>query len=240
MILLVGLGNPGEKYARHRHNVGFMAVDAIADAHGFGPERRKFNALIREGALNGPGGRVKALILKPQTYMNESGQAVGEAARFYKLGPEEVVVFYDELDLAPGKLRVKIGGGAAGHNGIRSIDAHLGNAFRRVRIGIGHPGDKARVTAHVLGDFSKADRTDWVVPLLDAVAAAAPHLTADDQRFAGDVAQRLAPARGQNSAKSKPSPTEESRKPSSQTTPEPETSKNAFADAFRSLLGKKK
>ena len=240
MILLVGLGNPGEKYARHRHNVGFIAVDAIADAHGFGPERRKFNAAIREGALNGPGGRVKALILKPQTYMNESGQAVGEAARFYKLGPEDVIVFYDELDLAPGKLRVKTGGGAAGHNGIRSIDAHLGNAFRRVRIGIGHPGDKARVTAHVLGDFSKADRKDWLAPLLDAVAAAAPHLTADDQRFAGDVAQQLAAVRERSAAKPKPSSTEETGKPQLRTAPEPETPTNVFGEAFRSLLGKKK
>ncbi len=194
MIILVGLGNPGEKYEGHRHNVGFMAVDAIADAHGFGPPRSKFQAEIREGFLNGPGAREKALTLKPQTYMNESGQAVRAAADFYKLEPKDVVVFYDELDLAPGKVRVKTGGGAAGHNGIRSIDAHLGNDFRRVRIGIGHPGDKAKVTGHVLGNFAKADH-DWLDPLLCAIARSAPFLTSDDQRFATDVAQALAPNR---------------------------------------------
>lgn len=237
MILLVGLGNPGDKYARHRHNVGFMAVDAIADAHGFGPEKRKFNALLREGFLSGPGGRQKALIIKPQTYMNESGQAVGEAARFYKLSPEDVVVFYDELDLAPGKLRMKVGGGAAGHNGIRSIDAHLGNGFRRARIGIGHPGDKSRVSGHVLGDFAKADQ-DWLQPLLNAMAASAPFLATDDQRFATDVAQRIAP---QRKAK-EPKPAEKPVEPSKAASAEPSASKsnsNAFTDALRGLLGKK-
>ena len=194
MILLVGLGNPGDKYERHRHNIGFRAADAIADAHGFGPARNKFNSELREGFLSGPGGRTKAIILKPLTYMNDSGQAVGEAARFYKLNPDEIVVFYDELDLAPGKLRVKTGGGAAGHNGIRSIDSHLGNGFRRVRIGIGHPGEKSKVSGHVLGNFSKADQ-EWLSPMLDAIAAAAPFLTSDDQRFATDVAQRIAPNR---------------------------------------------
>ena len=241
MILLVGLGNPGDKYARHRHNVGFMAADAIAEANGFGPERRKFNALVREGFLDGPGGREKALVLKPQTYMNESGRSVGEASRFYKLSPEDVVVFYDELDLAPGKLRMKVGGGAAGHNGIRSIDAHLGNGFRRARIGIGHPGDKSKVTGHVLGDFSKADQ-DWLQPLLNAMGAAAPFLAADDQRFATDVAQRLAPLRKAGDAKpaGKPAPEPagpqkaDSAKPSA-----PQQNSNAFADALRGLIGKK-
>jgi len=242
MLLLVGLGNPGAKYARHRHNVGFMAVDAIAEAHGFGPERRKFGGLLREGALDGPGGREKALILKPQTYMNESGQSVGEAARFYKLGLEDVVVFYDELDLAPGKLRMKTGGGAAGHNGVRSIDAHLGNGFRRARIGIGHPGDKAKVTGHVLGDFSSADQ-DWLVPLLNAVAASAPFLAADDQRFAADVAQRLSGSRKTKDAKA-PKPSEAGTAPSPGPQPGPRQAPpspqdNAFADALRGLLGKK-
>lgn len=196
MILLVGLGNPGEKYSRHRHNVGFMAADAIADAHGFGEPRKKFKGEIREGFLSGTANgqtiREKATILKPQTFMNDSGQSVGAAASFYKLDPADVVVFYDELDLASGKLRVKTGGGAAGHNGIRSIDAHLGNGFRRVRIGIDHPGDKSKVTGHVLGNFSKSDQ-DWLVPMLDAIAAAAPFLANDDKRFATDVAQRVAP-----------------------------------------------
>jgi PTH1 family peptidyl-tRNA hydrolase len=201
MILLVGLGNPGEKYARHRHNVGFMAVDAIGDAHGFSPAREKFQAQIREGFLNGPSGREKALILKPMTYMNDSGQSVGEAARFYRIDPEDVVVFYDELDLAAGKIRVKTGGGAAGHNGIRSIDSHLGNAFRRVRIGIGHPGDKSKVTNHVLGNFSKDDQ-EWLTPMLDAIASAAPFLTGDDDnRFASAVAQKLAPSKERQSTK---------------------------------------
>ena len=200
MILLVGLGNPGKDYARHRHNVGFMAVDAIADAHGFGQPRQKFHGEIREGFLGGPSGRIKAIALKPMTHMNDSGRAVRAATDFYKLAPGDVIVFYDEIDLAPGKLRIKTGGGAAGHNGIRSIDAHLGNDFRRARIGVGHPGDKSKVTSHVLGNFSKADR-EWLEPLLDAIAAAAPFLTADDQRFATDVAQRIAPMKAE-SAKS--------------------------------------
>ncbi len=190
MLVLVGLGNPGEKYARHRHNIGFMAADAIADAHGFGSVRSKFQGEIREGFLEGPGGRVRTLILKPMTYMNESGRAVREVAQFYKLSPENFVVFYDELDLAPGKVKMKTGGGHAGHNGIRSIDAHLGNAFRRVRIGIGHPGDKAKVVGHVLGNFSRADQ-DWLAPLLDALAEAAPRLAESDARFLSDVALRL-------------------------------------------------
>ena len=147
-----------------------------------------------EGFLSGPGGREKAIILKPQTFMNDSGESVGAAASFYKLDPADVVVFYDELDLASGKLRVKTGGGAAGHNGIRSIDAHLGNGFRRVRIGIDHPGDKSKVTGHVLGNFAKADY-EWLNPMLDAIASAAPFLTDDDKRFAADVSQRVAPLR---------------------------------------------
>ena len=237
MLLLVGLGNPGEKYARHRHNVGFMAADAIADAHGFGPAREKFHGAIREGFLEGPAGREKTIILKPLTYMNDSGQAVRAAADFYKLEAENVVVFYDELDLAPGKLRVKTGGGAAGHNGIRSVDSHLGNGFRRVRIGIGHPGDKSKVTNHVLGNFAKTDE-EWLRALLDGVAAAAPFLAAgEDQRFATDVAQRLAPLRPEKKelAGEKPGTQEKAAPVAQENKAEPG---NPFADAFRKLLGR--
>lgn len=227
MLLLVGLGNPGEKYACHRHNVGFMAVDAIANAHGFGPARAKFQGELREGSLGGD----KALILKPQTYMNDSGRSVGEAVRFYKLEPEDVVVFYDELDLAPGKLKAKTGGGAAGHNGIRSIDAHIGNGFRRVRIGIGHPGDKSRVTGHVLGDFAKADQ-DWLSPLLAAIAAEAKFLAGDDDnRFLTAVAQRLAPPR--KPAPAKAEPTAETPQPAPGTATPQKTSLNVFGEVFK-------
>jgi PTH1 family peptidyl-tRNA hydrolase len=187
--LLVGLGNPGGKSARHRHNVGFMAVDAIAAAHGFGPWRAKFQGVAAEGRL----GAEKVLLLKPETWMNLSGDAVRAAVQFYKLEPGDVVVFHDELDLAPGRLRAKTGGGTAGHNGLRSIGAHIGPEFTRVRIGIGHPGDKALVTPHVLSDFAKAD-ADWLEPLLAAVAEAAPALAAGDLAgFQNAVARRLAP-----------------------------------------------
>lgn len=187
MKLLAGLGNPGGEYARHRHNVGFLAADAIAAAHGFGAWRTRFHGQVSEGRLGGE----SCLLLKPMTYMNESGRAVGEAMRFYKLEPEDVTVFYDELDLAPGKLRVKLGGGAAGHNGIRSIASHIGENFRRVRIGIGHPGDKSLVHDYVLHDFSRADR-EWLEPLLDAVAAAAPLIArGDEANFMNEVARRV-------------------------------------------------
>lgn len=189
MILLVGLGNPGEKYARNRHNIGFMAADAIVRRHSFSPPRARFQGIVCEGMLAGE----KTIVLKPTTYMNESGRAVGEAMRFYKLAPADVVVFYDELDLEPGKVRMKTGGGAAGHNGIRSIAAHIGPEFRRVRIGIGHPGAKERVLGHVLGDFSKADAA-WVDPMLDAMADAAPLLAqGKDATFANKVHLALNP-----------------------------------------------
>lgn len=240
MLLLVGLGNPGEKYARHRHNVGFMAVDAIADAMGFGPARAKFQGDLREGVIGGE----KALILKPRTYMNDSGQSVGEAARFYKIAPEDITVFYDELDLAPGKLKVKTGGGAAGHNGIRSIDSHIGNGFRRVRIGIGHPGDKSRVTGHVLGDFSKADQ-DWLEPMLAAIASEAGFLADEnDNRFTTAVAQKLASKKQTESsikpemgaANDLPGRAVHEAPPNAE---KPEQHKNAFADALKKLLGDK-
>jgi PTH1 family peptidyl-tRNA hydrolase len=176
MLLLVGLGNPGARYARHRHNLGFMAVEAVARAHGFGPWRTRFKSLISEGRL----GDVKVLLQKPQTFMNLSGQAVAEAARFYKLPPGQIVVCHDEVDLVAGKVRIKTGGGVAGHNGLRSIAEQLGSAdFRRVRLGIGHPGHKDLVSGHVLGDFALADR-EWVERLLDAFAEAAPLLAAGD------------------------------------------------------------
>jgi peptidyl-tRNA hydrolase, PTH1 family len=176
MLLIVGLGNPGETYQNHRHNIGFMAVDAIAAAHGFGPARLKYRAHVLEGTL----GSEKALIVKPMTYMNESGNAVRDAAAFHKIPLDRIFVIYDELDLAEGKVRVKLGGGNAGHNGLRSISAHVGNDYWRVRIGIGHPGEKERVTGHVLGNFTKADRM-WVDPLLDAIAQAAPFLAKGDE-----------------------------------------------------------
>jgi peptidyl-tRNA hydrolase, PTH1 family len=187
MKLFVGLGNPGNKYARHRHNVGFMAVERIAERHGFGPWRKRFQGYACDGDLEG----TKTLLLKPDTYMNESGRAVGEAARFLKLATSDIVVFHDELDLLPGKLKVKSGGGNAGHNGLRSITAHLDNEYARVRIGIGHPGVKELVQAWVLHDFSREDQT-WLAPLLEAVADAAPRLAAGDtSRFLTDVARTL-------------------------------------------------
>ncbi len=179
MLVIAGLGNPGAKYANNRHNVGYMAADAIARRHSFSPWSKKFQAEIASGTLAGE----KVLLVRPQTFMNLSGQAVGEALRFHKLTPADLVVLYDELDLAPGKVRIKTGGGAGGHNGIRSLDAHVGKDYRRVRIGIGHPGDKEMVHNHVLGDFAKADRA-WLDPLLDAIADNAETLVrGDDNGF---------------------------------------------------------
>jgi PTH1 family peptidyl-tRNA hydrolase len=183
MKLFVGLGNPGSEYAGNRHNVGFMAVERIASVHRFGPWKRKFQGLAADGDIDGE----KILLLKPDTYMNESGRSVGEAARFLKIPEEDIVVFYDEIDLAPAKLKVKTGGGNAGHNGLRSISAHLGNDYVRVRIGVGHPGVKELVVKWVLNDFSKADQ-QWLDPLLDAIAASAGRLARGDQsRFMTDV-----------------------------------------------------
>jgi PTH1 family peptidyl-tRNA hydrolase len=187
MQLWVGLGNPGPRYALHRHNVGFMAVDVIADMHGFDPVQKKFSGWLQEGRI----GTTRILLLKPATFMNESGVAVGEAMRFYKLEPAALTVFHDELDLAPFKVKVKTGGGTAGHNGLRSIDRHLGPDFRRVRLGIGHPGHKDRVTGHVLGNYVKAEMDD-LVGMLGAISAEAHWLAAgNDARFMSDVALRL-------------------------------------------------
>ncbi|OAF05065.1 aminoacyl-tRNA hydrolase [Bradyrhizobium centrolobii] len=183
MRLFVGLGNPGARYARNRHNIGFMAVDEIARRHGFSPWRRRFQGETSEGVL----GTERVILLKPTTYMNESGRSVQEAASFFKIAPGDVTVFQDELELPPGKVRVKIGGGIAGHNGLRSISAHIGNEYRRVRLGIGHPGVKQLVHGHVLSDFSKADG-EWVATLCDAVAEHAELLAkGTDATFANRV-----------------------------------------------------
>jgi len=193
MLLLAGLGNPGPKHAGNRHNIGFMAADAIARRHSFSPWSKKFQGLLAEGNMAGE----KTLLLKPQTFMNLSGQSVGEAMRFYKLDPSSLIVFYDELDLAPGKVRVKTGGGSGGHNGIRSIDQHVGKEYRRVRIGIGHPGAKPMVHGHVLGDFARADG-EWLEPLLSSIADNAPLLVKDDgssfmNRVTLDLREKLQP-----------------------------------------------
>lgn len=188
MLVIAGLGNPGPQYAANRHNIGFMAADAIVRRHAsFGPWQKKFSAEISEGRLEGD----KVLVIKPQTFMNNSGQSVGEALRFYKLDPADLVVLYDELDLAPGKVRIKTGGGSGGHNGIRSIDAHCGQAYKRVRLGIGHPGHKDRVHGHVLGDFAKSDG-EWLDPMLDAIADNAGMLVkGDDSGFMNKIALAL-------------------------------------------------
>lgn len=197
MLLLVGLGNPGSEHKRQRHNVGFMAVDAIAEQHNFHPFKKRFQGELAEGVLNG----AKALLLKPQTYMNLSGKSVGEAVHFYKLPPTQVVVVHDELDLAAGKIRMKAGGGHAGHNGLRSVDAAIGPDYRRLRIGIGHPG-KDRVLGYVLQNFA-AEEHDWLDPLLTAIAAEAGYLArGDDTGFMTKVALRLQPPKAEKTKES--------------------------------------
>ena len=193
MLLLAGLGNPGPKYAGNRHNIGFMAADAIARRWRFGSVRARFQSITAEGSIDTADGPVRALLLKPQTWMNESGRAIGEAAKFFKIEPGNVVVFYDEIDMAPGRFRMKTGGGAAGHNGIRSTIASIGPEFRRARLGVGHPGHKDLVHGYVLNDFAKAEQP-WVKALLDACADALPFLAAgDDERYQAEVL-RLAPS----------------------------------------------
>jgi PTH1 family peptidyl-tRNA hydrolase len=183
MLLIAGLGNPGARYARNRHNIGFMAVEAIAREHNFPPFRNRFQGFIADGAI----GESRAALLTPQNYMNESGQSVGEAMRFFKLDVKAVVVLHDELDLAPAKLRVKVGGGNAGHNGLRSITAHIGNDYKRVRLGIGHPGARELVMPFVLGDFAKAEM-GWVGALCDAIATHAALLSkGEDALFQNKV-----------------------------------------------------
>lgn len=189
MLILSGQGNPGAKYAKNRHNAGFMVIDRIHAAYGFGPWRAKFDSEISEGTIGGQ----KVLLMKPQTFYNETGRAASKALTFYKLQPEDVTVFHDEIDLAPGRLRVKRGGGHSGNNGARSMMAHIGENFRRIRIGVGHPGDKAMVMPHVLSDFHKVD-LEWFNPMADAICKALPFLlSGEDERFQTEV-MRLAPA----------------------------------------------
>lgn len=189
MLLIAGLGNPGERYARTRHNVGWVAVEAIARRWSFSPWRAKFNGLACEGDIDG----TRAVLVKPQQFYNESGRSIGEAAKFFKIAPAQTIVFHDEIDLAPGRFRMKTGGGAAGNNGIRSTIAVLGPDFRRARIGVGHPGDKDLVMPHVLSDFHKVDRV-WLDPMLEAICDALPFAAAgDDERYQAEV-MRLAPS----------------------------------------------
>lgn len=220
MKLLIGLGNPGAEHARNRHNIGFLALDAIADAYGFGPWRNKFQGQLSEGRLGGE----KCLLLKPSTFMNESGRAANEAIRFYKLDLADVIVLHDEIDLAPAKVRVKTGGGVAGHNGLRSLTSHIGNDYVRVRIGIGHPGDKSKVHSHVLRDFSKSELV-WVEPLITAIADAAPHL-ADDELV--NFMNKVALACGGNK-KPAPAPKKTARKPHREKDSPPEPESGPFA-----------
>ncbi|MBZ0129789.1 MAG: aminoacyl-tRNA hydrolase [Rhodobacteraceae bacterium] len=208
MQLFVGLGNPGGKYAGHRHNVGFMALDRIAADHGFGPWKAKFQGQISEGRLGG----TKVLLLKPETFMNLSGQSVGAALRFHKLEPGDVVVFHDELDLAPGKVRAKTGGGHAGHNGLRSLHSHIGAEYRRVRIGIGHPGHKDSVSGYVLHDFAKSD-ADWLEDVLGGISDGAADLAAGDAAgFMNAVGLKVKPPRAKAEPKASAPRTAEPRK----------------------------
>ncbi|HSE77186.1 MAG TPA: aminoacyl-tRNA hydrolase [Alphaproteobacteria bacterium] len=202
MLLVVGLGNPGPEYARHRHNIGFMAVDAIVDRHEFAPFRPRFDGRAAEGRLGG----VRAVCLKPSTYMNESGRSVAAAMRFYKLESAQVIAIHDEVDLMPGRCKVKQGGGNAGHNGLRSLDAYIGREYWRVRLGVGHPGDKDRVPDYVLHDFAKADRL-WLEPLIEAVADAFPLLAKSDAAgFMNRVALATQPPKAAKPKPERPPP----------------------------------
>jgi PTH1 family peptidyl-tRNA hydrolase len=230
MRLLVGLGNPGSKYKNHRHNIGFMALDEIIERHNFSTPKNRWQSIAYEGRL----GSEKIIAIKPQTYMNESGRAVGEAMRFFKASPADVIVFYDELDLAFGKIKAKIGGGAAGHNGIRSISAHIGAEYTRVRMGIGHPGHKDRVHGHVLGDFAKAEQ-DILHDMLNVVATETEWLVKDDlPRFMSEVARYMSPTAATEVAK-------KSDKGQAQSKPalKQETKEGPMASMLRALKGDK-
>jgi peptidyl-tRNA hydrolase, PTH1 family len=232
MLLIVGLGNPGRRYASHRHNIGFMAADAIHRRHGFPAWRTRFQGEASEGLLGGE----KALILKPATFMNESGRAVAEAARFYKLQPSDIVVIHDDLDLAPGKVRMKVGGGHGGHRGLKSIEAHLGREFRRMRLGIGHPGRRELVNPYVLHDFAKSD-SDWLEPLLDAIAEHAPLLSrGEDSTFMNRVHLATAtPDIAKPATPSSPSPAPAPQRDDARR--ESHTYGGALAKGLRRLLG---
>lgn len=237
MLLIVGLGNPGGQYALNRHNIGFMAADAIHRRHGFGPWRSRFHAEVAEGTLSGR----RTLLMKPQTYMNESGRAVAEAARFLKIPNADIVVMHDELDLPPGKTRMKVGGGHGGHNGLRSITAHLGDDYRRLRLGIGHPGAKELVAGYVLHDFAKADGA-WVNPLLDAIADGA-NLLADgkDSTFANRLHRATEPPKPVKAETSKgdTAPPDSPPPPSKGAAPaESKPADGPFAAGLKRLFGK--
>jgi len=232
MLLLVGLGNPGPDYARNRHNIGFMAADLLARRHSFGPWRSRFQGETAEGSINGE----KVLLLKPATFMNLSGQSVAAAARFLKIPLSDIVVMHDELDLPPGRLRVKTGGGAGGHNGLKSIDSHLGKDYRRVRLGIGHPGDKDRVAGYVLSDFAKADE-GWLSPLLDAVVESLPLLLdGDEAGFMNRVSVLTQPPKPKAARPSAPAPdTPPAAPPATAVPPSPG---GALAEALRAAMTK--
>lgn len=235
MKLFVGLGNPGAKYAGNRHNIGFMAVERIGEDHGFAPWRGKFQGSVSEGKL----GSEKVILLRPETFMNLSGQSVGEAMRFYKLTPDDVIVFHDELDLAPGKCRVKKGGGHAGHNGLRSIHAHIGADYHRVRMGIGHPGNKAAVAGFVLRDFAKADQ-EWLDDVLRGCADGAAYLAAGDSgKFMNAIGRRVNPPR--SSGGSAPDAAPKSKKkepPQPKPKPAPEATKEDTRSPLQKLMDK--
>lgn len=226
MLLIIGLGNPGAKYAMNRHNIGFMVVDRIADDHGFGGWKSKFQGKINEGRL----GSEKVVLLKPETFMNHSGQSVGEAMRFYKLEPEDVIVLHDEIDLAPAKVKYKEGGGHAGHNGLRSVHGHIGEKYARVRLGVGHPGHKDAVPGYVLRDFPKADQ-GWLDDVIRGVSDGAPYLAAGDGgKFLNAVALRVAPPRSGTGKKAPPvQPPEAPTEPA----PEARSSMQKLMDKFR-------
>ncbi|OJX68654.1 aminoacyl-tRNA hydrolase [Magnetospirillum sp. 64-120] len=233
MILVVGLGNPGPEYSQNRHNIGFMAADEIVRRHSFGPWRSKFQGDYAEGTIDG----TKVLVLKPMTYMNLSGQSVAQLAKFLKIPVEDVIVVHDELDVAPGRVKVKRGGGAGGHNGLKSIDSHLGANYRRVRLGIGHPGDKDRVAGYVLHDFAKSET--WLAPLIDAVAQAFPKLLAgDDAGFMNRVAVLTAPPKPK---KDKPAePVAGKAMASAPAMPAVATPQGSLAEALKAALERKK
>jgi peptidyl-tRNA hydrolase, PTH1 family len=242
MKLFVGLGNPGSQYQGNRHNIGFMALERIASDHGFGPWRKKFQGIISEGSIGGE----RVTLLKPDTFMNESGRAVGEAQRFLKIDVADIYVFHDELDLAPSKVKVKTGGGNAGHNGLRSLTAHITNEYKRVRLGIGHPGSKDAVTYYVLNDFGKSER-GWLNDVLDAVSKAAPYLAkGDDARFLTEVARRTQTDGGDDkAAQAKPQPAgaEEPRKAAPGPHPAGERAnkrQSALAENLKKWLGSRK
>ena len=230
MKLIAGLGNPGGKYERNRHNIGFMAVDMIAAEHGFGPWKSKFQGVFSEGRL----GSEKVVLLKPETFMNKSGQSVGEAMRFYKLDPEDVIILHDEIDLAPAKVRVKTGGGHAGHNGLRSIHGHIGPDYVRVRLGVGHPGHKDAVPGYVLRDFPKADQ-DWLNDVLRGLSDGAPYLgDGDSAKFLNAVALRVSPPRSGTGRKSPKPKAEAVAKPTAEEPPaETKSALQSLLDKFR-------